>query len=114
MRTATTETPPARTESDVEVDSTVVSTVPASTEGLASAAVRAWSVVRMYPRPLLMLIGLLISLALDVYRNGLGDPLALIIILFGAAPLVIDSITAIREHRYALDYLALLAIAAAV
>jgi heavy metal translocating P-type ATPase len=61
-----------------------------------------------------MLVGLLISLALDAYHDTLGDPLALIIILVGAAPLVLDSIRAVREHRYALDYLALLAMGAAI
>jgi heavy metal translocating P-type ATPase len=61
-----------------------------------------------------MLVGLLVSFALDVYRDGLGDPLALVIIVVGATPLVLSTITALREHRYALDYLALLAIAAAV
>jgi hypothetical protein len=55
-----------------------------------------------------MLVGLLVSLALDAYRDGLGDPLALVIIFVGAAPLVRDTITSLREHRYALDYLALL------
>jgi heavy metal translocating P-type ATPase len=61
-----------------------------------------------------MLVGLLVSLALDAYRDGLGDPLALVIIVVGAAPLVRDTLAALRERRYALDYLALLAIAAAV
>jgi heavy metal translocating P-type ATPase len=61
-----------------------------------------------------MLVGLLVSLALDAYHDGLGDPLALVIIVVGAAPLVRDTVAALREHRYALDYLALLAIAAAV
>jgi heavy metal translocating P-type ATPase len=61
-----------------------------------------------------MLVALLVSLALDVYGDGLGDPLALFIIVVGAAPLVRDTIASVREHRYALDYLALLAIAAAV
>jgi heavy metal translocating P-type ATPase len=61
-----------------------------------------------------MLVGLLVSLALDAYRDGLGDPLALVIIVVGAAPLVRDTLTALRERRYALDYLALLAIGAAV
>jgi heavy metal translocating P-type ATPase len=82
--------------------------------GRPSVAIRAWRLVRAYPRPFLMLVGLLVSLALDAYRDGLGDPLALVIIVVGAAPLIRDTITALREHRYALDYLALLAIAAAV
>jgi hypothetical protein len=56
-----------------------------------------------------MLIGLVVSLALDAYRDGLGDPLALVIIVVGAAPLLRDTMTALRGHRYALDYLALLA-----
>jgi heavy metal translocating P-type ATPase len=61
------------------------------------------------------MLGLLIlSLALDVVRDGLGDPLAAVVIVIGATPLVRDSIVALRQRRYALDYLALLAIAAAV
>ena len=70
--------------------------------------------MRSYPGPLLMLAGLLVSLALDAYRDGFGDPLALVIIIVGAAPLVRDTFAALRERRYALDYLALLAIGAAV
>jgi heavy metal translocating P-type ATPase len=61
-----------------------------------------------------MLVGLVVSLALDVVRDGLGDPLALVLIVVGAAPLVRDTVSALRERRYALDYLALLAMAAAV
>jgi cation transport ATPase len=56
----------------------------------------------------------LVSLALDAYGPKLGDPLALIVIVVGATPLVRETIRALREHRYALDYLALLAIVAAV
>jgi heavy metal translocating P-type ATPase len=61
-----------------------------------------------------MLIGVVISLGLDAYRDGLGDPLALLLIIVGATPLVRESLTALRERRYALDYLALLAMAAAI
>jgi heavy metal translocating P-type ATPase len=61
-----------------------------------------------------MLVGVVVSLALDVWRDGLGDPLALVLIVIGAAPLVRETLTALRERRYALDYLALLAMAAAV
>jgi heavy metal translocating P-type ATPase len=61
-----------------------------------------------------MLVGLFVSLALDTYHDGLGDPLALVIIVVGAAPLVREIVGALRERRYALDYLAFLAIAAAV
>jgi heavy metal translocating P-type ATPase len=57
---------------------------------------------------------LLVSLALDALLANLGDPLAFIVIVLGATPLVRDTFRALREHRYALDYLALLAIAAAV
>jgi cation transport ATPase len=69
---------------------------------------------RSYPRPLAMLVLLLLSLALDRYADGYGDPLALVVIFVGAIPLVQDTIAALRERRYALDYLALLAIAAAI
>jgi len=61
-----------------------------------------------------MLVLLPFSLALDAWRDGVGDPLALFVIAMGAAPLVRDTIIALRRRRYALDYLALLAIAAAV
>jgi P-type E1-E2 ATPase len=44
-----------------------------------------------------MLVGLLVSLALAVYRDGLGDPLALVIIVVGATGLVHDTIAAVRE-----------------
>ena len=71
-------------------------------------------VVRAYPRPFAMLVLLLVSLALDAYVPNLGDPLAFVVIVLGATPLVRDTIRALRERRYALDYLALLAIAAAV
>jgi len=56
---------------------------------------------------------LLVSLALDRYVDGLGDPLAVVVIAIGGVPLVRDTIAAVRQRRYALDYLALLAIAAA-
>ena len=82
--------------------------------GWPGPALRVVSVVRAYPRPFIMLGLLLVSLALDVYVPNLGDPLALIVIVLGATPLVREAIRALREHRYALDYLALLAIAAAV
>jgi len=61
-----------------------------------------------------MLVLLLVSLALDAYVPNLGDPLAFIVIVLGATPLVRDTIRALLERRYALDYLALLAIAAAL
>jgi heavy metal translocating P-type ATPase len=61
------------------------------------------------------MLGLLaISLVLDLYRDGLGDPLAAIVIAIGAGPLAWSVLMALRQHRYALDYLALLAIATAV
>jgi hypothetical protein len=41
-------------------------------------------------------------------------PLALLVIALGAIPLLRDTIAGLRERRYALDYLALLAIAASV
>ena len=72
------------------------------------------ALVRAYPRPFAMLGLLSISLALDAYADGLGDPLALVVIGVGAAPLARDTLVALRQRRYALDYLALLAIAAAV
>jgi heavy metal translocating P-type ATPase len=84
------------------------------TDGKPGLALRFVSVVRAYPRPFVMLGLLLVSLALDAYVPNLGDPLAVIVIVLGATPLVRDTIRALREHRYALDYLALLAIAAAV
>jgi heavy metal translocating P-type ATPase len=67
-----------------------------------------------YPWPFVQLGLLVLSLGLDYYADGLGDPLALVIIAIGATPLVRRSLAAIRQHRYALDYLALLAMAAAV
>jgi cation transport ATPase len=70
--------------------------------------------VRSYPRPVVMLGLLLVSLAGDWYLDGLGDPLALVVIAIGSIPLVRDTLVAIRQRRYALDYLALLAIAAAI
>src|SRR6266568_4632024 len=75
---------------------------------------RARQVIRAFPRPFAMLGLLLVSLALDAYRDGIGDPLALVVIVIGATPLVRHTIIALREHRYALDYLALLAIAVAL
>ena len=69
---------------------------------------------RTYPRPVIMLGLLLVSLALDWYLDGLGDPLALVVIAMGSIPLLRDTVVAIKQRRYALDYLALLAIAAAV
>jgi uncharacterized membrane protein len=75
---------------------------------------RARQIIRAFPRPFAMLGLLLVSLALDAYRDGIGDPLALVVIVIGATPLVRHTIIAVREHRYALDYLALLAIAAAL
>src|SRR6266566_1780655 len=71
-------------------------------------------IARAYPRPFAMLGLLLVSLALDAYSDGVGDPLALVVIVVGATPLVRHTISAVRGHRYALDYLALLAIAAAL
>jgi cation transport ATPase len=52
--------------------------------------------------------------SLDAYRDGIGDPAALVVIVIGATPLIRHTIVAVREHRYALDYMALLAIAAAL
>src|SRR5918912_2793299 len=71
---------------------------------LPLAHVRA--LVRAYPRPFAMLGLLPISLALDAYAEGLGDPLALVVIGVGAAPLARDTLVALRQRRYALDYLA--------
>src|ERR1700694_3136757 len=70
--------------------------------------------VRSYPRPVVMLGLLLVSLAGDWYLDGLGDPLALVVVAIGSIPLVRDTVVAIRQRRYALDYLALLAIAASI
>jgi heavy metal translocating P-type ATPase len=75
---------------------------------------RARQITRAYPRPFGMLGLLLVSLALDVYHDGVGDPLALVVIVVGATPLVRQTIVALRQRRFALDYLALLAIAAAL
>jgi heavy metal translocating P-type ATPase len=75
---------------------------------------RAQTLVRAYPRPFTILLLLPFSLALDAWHDGLGDPLALFLIAIGATPLARDTIIALRHRRYALDYLALLAIAAAV
>jgi len=80
----------------------------------SARARRVWVFIRGYPRPFVMLGLLLVSLALDAYATHLGDPLALVVIVLGATPLVRDSIRAVRERRYALDYLALLAIAASL
>ena len=80
----------------------------------AGLPLRLIGVVRAYPRPFVMLGLLLVSLALDAYAPNLGDSLAVIVIVLGATPLVRESIRALRERRYALDYLALLAIAAAI
>src|SRR5918912_3474060 len=76
--------------------------------------VHLWALVQAYPRPFAMLGLLPISLALDAYADGLGDPIALVVIGVGAAPLARDTLLALRQRRYALDYLALLAIAAAI
>ena len=75
---------------------------------------RAQTLVRAYPRPFTILLLLPFSLALDAWHDGFGDPLALFLIAIGATPLARDTIIALRHRRYALDYLALLAIAAAV
>ncbi|HEY1296791.1 MAG TPA: hypothetical protein VGJ60_27245 [Chloroflexota bacterium] len=72
------------------------------------------SIMRAYPRPFAMLGLLVLSFALDAFVPNLADPIALVVIVLGASPLVREAIRALREHRYALDYLALLAIAAAV
>jgi cation transport ATPase len=56
----------------------------------------------------------LVSLALDAYATHVGDPLALVVIVLGATPLVRGTIRAVRERRYAPDNLALLAITAAL
>jgi heavy metal translocating P-type ATPase len=75
---------------------------------------RLQALVQAYPRPVAMLVLVPFSLALDAARDGLGDPLALVVIAIGAVPLARETIIALRRRRYALDYLALLAIAAAV
>ena len=59
-----------------------------------------------------MLVLLLISFVGDWYIDGLGDPLALVVIAIGSIPLVSDTVVAIRQQRYALNSPALLAIAA--
>ena len=69
---------------------------------------------QVYPRPFVMLGLLLISLGLDAYTDGLGDPLALVVVGLGTWPLVRRTFEALRQRRYALDYLALLAISAAL
>jgi cation transport ATPase len=61
-----------------------------------------------------MLALLAISLLLDLYHDGYGDPLAAVIIAIGATPLGAGVVTALRQHRYALECLALVAIATAV
>jgi heavy metal translocating P-type ATPase len=70
--------------------------------------------VRTYPQIVIMSILLVISLALDWWRDGWGDPLAAVVIAMGGFPLLRDTLVALRQGRFALDYLALLAIAAAV
>jgi heavy metal translocating P-type ATPase len=75
---------------------------------------RVAQLARSYPRPGIMLGLLLVSLALDWYVDGLGDPLAVVVIGIGIIPLLRDTIAAIKQRRYALDYLALLAIGAAI
>ncbi len=77
-------------------------------------AARLIEAVRTYPQLIAMPLLLAISLALDWWRNSWGDPVAAIVIVIGGLPLLRDTIKAIREGRYALDYLALLAIAAAI
>src|SRR5579859_3083366 len=111
MATATSR-PPA--EAPAEPTPGKRSTTPAASTTSRPTTPRAWSVVRSYPQPLFMLVGVVVSLALDAYRDGFGDPLALVIIAAGVAPLVRATFTALRERRYALDYLALLAIGAAI
>ena len=69
---------------------------------------------REYPRLLAMLALLLVSLVLDRHALAFGNLLAGLVIGMGALPLVRDTIAALRQRRYALDYLALLAISAAV
>src|ERR1700694_1002365 len=54
--------------------------------------------VRGYPRPVIMLGLLLVSLAGDWYLDGLGDPLALVVIAIGSIPLVRDTLVAIRQR----------------
>src|SRR5579864_7373231 len=107
-------TKPAPADAPTQAAPVAQSTTPPANTTSRLAPRRAWTLMRSYPGPLLMLAGLLVSLALDAYRDGFGDPLALVIIIVGAAPLVRDTFAALRERRYALDYLALLAIGAAV
>jgi hypothetical protein len=54
--------------------------------------------VRSYPRPVVMLGLLLVSFAGDWYLDGLGDPLALVVIAIGSIPLVRDTVVAIRQR----------------
>src|SRR5437899_1797165 len=61
---------------------------------------RARQITRAYPRPFGMLGLLLVSLALDVYHDGVGDPLALVVIVVGATPLVRQTIVALRQRRF--------------
>jgi heavy metal translocating P-type ATPase len=75
---------------------------------------RVRGIARAHPRPFAMLGLLLVSLALDAVVDSLGDPLALLVIAIGSEPLVRRTLVALRQRRYALDYLALLAIAAAL
>jgi heavy metal translocating P-type ATPase len=82
--------------------------------GWSRRLARATTLVRTYPRPSAILVLLVVSVILDRYRDGLGDPAAILAIAIGAAPLLGETIAALRQRRYALDYLALLAIGAAL
>jgi len=64
---------------------------------------RAHTLVRAYPLPFTILLLLPLSLALDAWHDGFGDPLALFLIAIGAAPLARDTITALRRRRYAAE-----------
>jgi len=108
-------TPAAAGDSARSADRAAGSRDAPGTEGLRGFHWRrARMLVRTYPRPFTVLLLLPFSLALDAWHDGFGDPLALVLIAIGATPLARDTIIALRHRRYALDYLALLAIAAAV
>lgn len=76
---------------------------------------RTVGVVREYPLPIAVVLLIAISLGLD--RSGFafaGEIVAVVAIVIGAAPLVLDTLASLRRGRYALDYIALLAIATAL
>lgn len=99
-----------------DVDPTSISPEVAARRSGKSHRLPRWlTIVRDYPLPIVVAVLIALSVALD--RLGFAfysDIAALAAILIGAAPLVIDTFDNLRHGRYALDYIALLAIITAL